>query len=163
MGRHRKPTKMKIEHSILREDRDKINIEGQDLSEIEVPGILDPAAYEIYRDLAVKISDMGLLMEVDCYMLSILANDIYEYGEIVKRLQEPGQEYLQADANGTIRRNPLLLAKNKLSESIQSIGKLYGFTPINRAGLPIEYEQAKQKYESGKGKVSGFKDKWGSI
>lgn len=163
MGRHRKPTTMKVEHSSLRDDRDRIDVDGADLDEIEVPEILASEAFEIFRDLVYKVKEMNILMPIDCYMLAMLANDIYEYGQIIQKMKEPDQELLVKDDHGKYRRNPLLIAKNKLSENIQTIGKLYGFTPINWAGLPIEYDAVKKKNESGKGKVSGFEDKWGSI
>ena len=162
MARTRKPTKLKIEHSVLREDRDKIQIEGQDLKEFEIPEILVPEAFEIYRDLAFKVAEMGILMEADCYMLSILSNDIFEYGQIAKTMKATNQEYLISDANGILRRNPLLIAKNKLADNILSVGKLFGLTPINRAGLPVEYEAAKKKHEANAEPMK-FEKKWSEI
>lgn len=162
MARTRKPTKLKIEHSGLREDRDKIKIDGVDLQELEVPEILNLKALNIYKDLAVKVSDMGILMVIDCYALSILANDVYDYGEIVKQMQDPDQKSLMKDSAGYFRRNPLMLEKNKLAENILSVGKLFGLTPINRAGLPVEYEAAKKKHEQ-KAEPMKFEKRWSEI
>lgn len=152
------PTIIRLDERDLRKENIK-DIEETDLKEFEIPDFLFPGALDIYKDLVIKVNDMRILMPIDCYTLGMIANRTYEYTEMMKKLGEPGQEFMRKDKNGVERRNPLLTPISQAITQIQNMGKNYGFTPTSRVGLPVEVEEALKKQKK-TGSGSKFQDKW---
>jgi len=135
MGRHKKPTEMKLLEGTYRKDRAGKNPPvqyGNILSIPEPPPGLNDGAKKAWPRISEILINSGVLQEIDIEPLAAYCNEMGVYWEATLICQKNG--YIGNDGR---RNSASIVARDALKNAMQLMA-LFGITPVNREKLRME-------------------------
>lgn len=147
MGRHPKPTKMKIIQGTLRNDRangEEPILPSVTPGEVQCPSYLTERARNIFKQIREVLAiDMQVMTKADRYALILLADSWDEYMEARKDIQKNGltTETMDQDGNLLLKTNPNVYIRNNAHKNIVALLLQFGMTPSSRTKVQKEVQQ----------------------
>ena len=141
MGRPRKPDAQKELEGTARADR-KLNGTARPGGEPTPPprGGLSPTARKVWKDLAPKLTALGLLTEVDGATFAIFCQAHADWTDLTKRLNELGSANWFYDGKNGRQPLPELAVRDKAFQVVQRLGARFGLDPSSRSGISVGTE-----------------------
>lgn len=111
------------------------------------PGVVKS---RIWRQLAPRLVDCGIMAELDSVAFGSLVDTIYEYQKVQRKV---GTQYLLDDGEGGQKENPAYKLLRTLRAEMNSQLKDFGMTPAGRGRIIMEVAEKKAA-----AKAMGFLD-----
>ncbi len=114
---------------------------------------------KIFNDIKKNLSDVSILVNVDVYGLSILANEIDKYIQAELNIQASGTTSIEAYKNGLSKevKSVHLQIQKDASEAINKLSNRYGLDPQSRQKI-IEINTEPLNEDE-----MEFRDKYGNV
>lgn len=136
MGRHAKPSQLKVLEGNFRKDRDDHGAKVE-LKAPACPVWLPKAAKKYWKDIAPELEKVGLVGLVDTAAFSAHCDSVGKFEEVTRKLKtlddmldETPQKFQVQSALFTIR--------NKLWEQVMKSGSEFGLTPAARSKVKTD-------------------------
>jgi P27 family predicted phage terminase small subunit len=153
-GPKRTPTATKIARGTHRKDRDgdpKLEPQPEKISAPPPPGHLGRVGRSKWKDLAPRLSKIGLLTEQDLDALTLLCEAFEEKARCEAQLEKEGEYYWTE--SGYCGVHPAVSRLQRTIDRIRKLMAAFGMTPADRAGMKIQAPgQAAKKVQTRKRK-----------
>jgi P27 family predicted phage terminase small subunit len=94
------------------------------------PSHLGPDAAKEWKRMITELAALKLVTTLDLSLLAAWCTAVGDYVEAERALRKDG--LLITDRDGTIRRSPMLMVRNKAIELMRQLGGEFGFSPASR-------------------------------
>jgi P27 family predicted phage terminase small subunit len=148
-GPRRTPTAVKVARGTHRKDRDgdpSLEPQPEKIGAPAAPTGLGKIGRAKWKQLAPRLSKLGLLTEQDLEALSLLCEAYDEKESCEKTLKKEGDYYLTA--SGLIRVHPAVTRLQRCIDRIRNLMASFGMTPSDRSSMKVQTAPSAKKVQA---------------